>query len=116
MGVVKPMKKHGLKLEVKLREHESRGGTRDDNIGKPMEELRKKCEWVALYYGNDAKIKAALSCMQSIPGVAMRYSELNHNTRVLAMPNGNVILLDEPGKPKPNSKLPIHTKQEQKHF
>ncbi|AYN58050.1 DNA primase [Mycobacterium phage Fowlmouth] len=65
----------------------------------------KKLDWVAEHYGNDNKIKAALNCMKAIPGVGMRYGDLNWDTTILAMPNGKVLKLDEPKtKPEPNAK------------
>jgi phage/plasmid-associated DNA primase len=41
--------------------------------------------------------------MKSIPGVGMRYRELNLDTTILAMPGGKCIKLEEPGKPNPKA-------------
>lgn len=85
--------------------HIDRGGIKTDQIYKDNLAIIKKLNGVVDSYRNDNKIKAMLNCMKSIPGVAMKYNELNWDSTVLAMPNGKVLKLDEPtGKPNPEAR------------
>lgn len=101
---VRPCKKAGLRALKKLLEHEARGGLKTDNVGRKLVSDSRKLLWIAEHYGNDSKIKAMLNCMKSIPGVGMKYSELNWDTTILAMPNGKCLRLTElTGQPVSNA-------------
>lgn len=98
-------KKRRNGLMNQLEQHLLSGGTKTDVTGKRLDSDIKKLNYVIEHYGNMSKIKAALERAQSIPGVAMKYSELNWDSTVLAMPNGKVLKLDEPtGKPNPTAR------------
>ncbi|QGJ90133.1 DNA primase [Mycobacterium phage Indlulamithi] len=102
---VRPSRGQAFKLQKKLAEHMTQGGSDSDNIGAPLKRDAAKLFKVSDTYRNDPKIKAMLNCMKSIPGVAMRYSELNWDATILAMPDGNCLKLDEPkSKPDPKAK------------
>lgn len=88
-----------LKIEDLKRNNKAyidRGGLKADQIYKENLAIIKKLNGIVDSYRNDNKIKAMLNCMKSIPGVAMKYNELNWDSTVLAMPNGKVLKLDEP--------------------
>jgi len=102
---IRTSKKRRSGLIEKLERHIVGGGSDTDAIGAPLKKDISKLNWVIEHYGNMPKIKAALERAQSIPGVAMRYSELNWDSSVLAMPDGKVIKLDEPtGKGDPEAR------------
>lgn len=102
---IETSKKRRKGLSAKLEQHIVNGGSNKDAVGAPLDSKIKKLNYVIEHYGNMSKIKAAIERAQSIPGVAMKYNELNWDSTVLAMPNGKVLKLDEPtGKPNPTAR------------
>lgn len=91
-------------INNKMIQYLKKPGTSDTDVEfKKLEAERNRLNKIADTYRNLPRIKAALECSQSIPGVAMKYSQLNWDTTVLAMPNGKVLKLDEPSS-KPDRK------------
>lgn len=108
-AVVKPCRRIGLEAAKKLIAHELTGGTKDDNIGRPLKAKKDRFLWVAEHYGNDHKVKAMLNRMKSLqakddlPSVGMDYSQLNCKTTILAMPGGKAVQLAKPGLVRPKN-------------
>ena len=101
---VEPSQRRAKGLYKKAAAHLDNGGTKTDVQYLSLIKDAKKLDWVAEHYGNLPRIKAALERAQSIPGVAIKYDQLNCETSILAMPNGKVLRLDEPaGKALPDA-------------
>lgn len=93
------------RLSVKMGEYLKKPGTHDTDVEyKKMEATMGRLMKIADRYRNDARIKAMLNCAKSIPGVGMKYNELNWDTTILAMPGGKCLQLEEPrSKANPNA-------------
>lgn len=81
-------------------------GTKADAQYKQILGDIKRLNAIVETYRNDNKIKAMLNCLKTQTDpfvVSMKYNQLNWDTSILAMPNGKVIKLDEPGKPNPDA-------------
>jgi P4 family phage/plasmid primase-like protien len=98
-GCLQPTKKRMLKaLSDSQQVLRNNGNNNQDPAFIQLDSVYKNCKKIYEKYGNTNGIRGMLEAAHQKPGVAIKYSQLNHDDTVLAMPNGKVIKLARRGR------------------